>query len=41
VGVAPGTAFGAGGERFIRMCFARRREDVIDAARRLSDWLTR
>jgi aspartate/methionine/tyrosine aminotransferase len=41
VGVAPGTAFGAGGERFIRMCFARRREDMIDAARRLSDWLTR
>lgn len=41
VGVAPGTAFGTGGERFIRMCFARRREDMIDAARRLSEWLTR
>jgi aspartate/methionine/tyrosine aminotransferase len=41
VGVAPGTAFGAGGERFIRMCFARRHEDIIEAARRLSDWLTR
>jgi aspartate/methionine/tyrosine aminotransferase len=41
VGVAPGTAFGSGGERFIRMCFARRREDIIEAARRLSEWLTR
>jgi aspartate/methionine/tyrosine aminotransferase len=41
VGVAPGTAFGTGGERFIRMCFARRREDMIEAARLLSKWLTR
>jgi aspartate/methionine/tyrosine aminotransferase len=41
VGVAPGTAFGSGGERFVRLCFARRREDMIEAARRLSDWLTR
>jgi aspartate/methionine/tyrosine aminotransferase len=41
VGVAPGTAFGAGGERFIRLCFARRREDMMEAARRLSEWLTR
>jgi aspartate/methionine/tyrosine aminotransferase len=41
VGVAPGTAFGSGGERFIRLCFARRREDLIEAARRLSDWLAR
>jgi aspartate/methionine/tyrosine aminotransferase len=41
VGVAPGTAFGSGGERFIRMCFARRREDMIEAARRLSAWLAR
>ena len=23
VGLAPGTAFGAGGERFVRLCFAR------------------
>jgi aspartate/methionine/tyrosine aminotransferase len=41
VGVAPGTAFGSGGERFIRLCFARRREDMAEAARRLSEWLTR
>jgi aspartate/methionine/tyrosine aminotransferase len=41
IGVAPGTAFGTGGERFIRMCFARRREDMTEAARLLSEWLTR
>jgi aspartate/methionine/tyrosine aminotransferase len=41
VGVAPGTAFGSGGERFVRLCFARRREDMIEAARRLSNWLAR
>jgi aspartate/methionine/tyrosine aminotransferase len=41
VGVAPGTAFGSGGERFIRLCFARRREDMAEAAERLSDWLAR
>ncbi|MBV8849904.1 MAG: pyridoxal phosphate-dependent aminotransferase [Methylobacteriaceae bacterium] len=41
VGVAPGTAFGAGGERFVRMCFARRRDDMVEASRRLSEWLTR
>ncbi|MEA2841809.1 MAG: hypothetical protein QOF41_3139 [Methylobacteriaceae bacterium] len=41
VGVAPGTAFGSGGERFIRLCFARRGEDMIEAAQRLSAWLTR
>jgi len=41
VGVAPGTAFGSGGERFIRLCFARRREDMLEAAQRLLDWLGR
>src|SRR4051794_27657912 len=37
VGVAPGTAFGTGGEAFIRMCFARRREEMVEAARLLSE----
>jgi aspartate/methionine/tyrosine aminotransferase len=41
VGIAPGTAFGSGGERFVRICFARRREDMIEAGRRLSEWLRR
>ncbi|GGH10381.1 aminotransferase [Alsobacter metallidurans] len=36
VGIAPGTAFGAGGEQYFRLCFARRPEDIQEAARRLS-----
>jgi aspartate/methionine/tyrosine aminotransferase len=39
VGVAPGTAFGTGGERFLRLCFARPGADMIEAAQRLSNWL--
>src|SRR2546421_569478 len=31
VGLAPGTAFGAGGERFVRLCFARN-ADQLEAA---------
>jgi aspartate/methionine/tyrosine aminotransferase len=41
VGVAPGTAFGAGGERFLRLCFARPAADMIEAAQRLAHWLAR
>ena len=39
VGVAPGGAFGAAGEGFLRLCFARAPTDIDEAARRLSDWL--
>lgn len=39
VGLAPGTAFGPGGENFLRLCFNRRIEDVEDAASRLEAWL--
>ena len=39
VGIAPGTAFGPGGDRFIRLCFARKADDLAEAARRLSHWL--
>jgi aspartate/methionine/tyrosine aminotransferase len=35
VGLAPGTAFGAGAEQYLRLCFARNAEDVAEAARRL------
>jgi aspartate/methionine/tyrosine aminotransferase len=35
VGLAPGTAFGAGGEGYLRLCFARRAEDLEEAVRRL------
>lgn len=39
VGLAPGTAFGAGGDKFFRVCFARRLNDIEEAADRLSRWI--
>ncbi|MCP8940010.1 pyridoxal phosphate-dependent aminotransferase [Alsobacter sp. SYSU M60028] len=36
VGLAPGTAFGAGGESYMRLCFARNPADIAEAARRLA-----
>jgi aspartate/methionine/tyrosine aminotransferase len=36
VGLAPGTAFGAGGENFLRLCFARNAEQLRDAAKGLT-----
>jgi aspartate/methionine/tyrosine aminotransferase len=36
VGLAPGTAFGAGGEAYLRLCFARKAEDLQEAVRRLA-----
>jgi len=36
VGLAPGTAFGAGGERFMRLCFARNAEQLSIAVERVS-----
>ncbi len=41
VGLAPGAAFGPGGEAFFRLCFARGHDDLSEAARRLETWLTR
>lgn len=38
VGLAPGTAFGVGGERFLRACFHRRLDHVAEAANRLADY---
>jgi len=39
VGLAPGTAFGDGGAAFLRLCFARRIDQVEEAADRLADWI--
>jgi aspartate/methionine/tyrosine aminotransferase len=39
VGVAPGTAFGAAGAPFLRLCFARDPGSIAEATRRLSAWL--
>src|SRR3954469_20330024 len=36
VGLAPGTAFGAGGERFVRLCFARNAEQLEAAVDRVA-----
>jgi aspartate/methionine/tyrosine aminotransferase len=39
VGLAPGTAFGPGGERFFRACFHRRLDLVEEAADRIARWI--
>jgi aspartate/methionine/tyrosine aminotransferase len=36
VGLAPGTAFGAGGEDFLRLCFARNAEQLEGAVQRVA-----
>jgi aspartate/methionine/tyrosine aminotransferase len=41
LGVAPGSAFGAGGEGYIRLCFARSPEQIAEATRRFATWLAR
>lgn len=41
VGLAPGTAFGAGGESFLRVCFARNGEELQAAMERVSAVLSR
>jgi len=41
VGLAPGTAFGAGGEGFMRLCYLRSPEQLQAATQRLVDWLQR
>lgn len=40
VGLAPGTAFGPGGEGFFRLCFNRRADQLEEAATRLARWIT-
>ena len=38
VGVAPGSAFGQGGQDYVRLCFARDPQEVEEATRRLVRW---
>jgi aspartate/methionine/tyrosine aminotransferase len=40
VGMAPGTAFGAGGEKFLRLCFARNAEQLDTAVGRVAKVLS-
>jgi aspartate/methionine/tyrosine aminotransferase len=39
VGMAPGTAFGIGGEAFLRACYLRDPKQIEDAAERLSNYI--
>lgn len=39
VGLAPGSAFGAGGEGYFRLCFHRRLDQIEQAAERLGRWI--
>ena len=39
VGIAPGSAFGRGGERFMRLCFAGDPQEIEVALGRLKVWL--
>jgi aspartate/methionine/tyrosine aminotransferase len=39
VGLAPGTAFGPGGENFLRLCFHRRLDQIEEASERLARWI--
>lgn len=41
VGLAPGTAFGVGGEDSFRLCFHRRLDHIEEAADRLSGWIAK
>jgi aspartate aminotransferase len=41
VGLAPGVAFGAGGEGNVRICYASKREVVEEAMVRLERFLSR
>jgi aspartate/methionine/tyrosine aminotransferase len=35
VGLAPGTAFGTGGDGFLRLCYLRKTTDIVEAAKRI------
>jgi aspartate/methionine/tyrosine aminotransferase len=41
IGVAPGIAFGNAGEGFVRLCFARKPQDIEEVARRFARWNAR
>ena len=41
IAMAPGTAFGPGGEPCLRICFARKADDMREVASRLTNWLNR
>ncbi|WP_342359950.1 pyridoxal phosphate-dependent aminotransferase [Terrarubrum flagellatum] len=40
VGLAPGSAFGPGAEKYLRLCFARRSDHIEETVRRIAGFLT-
>lgn len=40
VGFAPGSAFGPGGEGFLRMCYLKDRATLAEALNRFAEWMT-
>ena len=40
IGLAPGTAFGEGGEAYFRICFLRSAEPLQEAMARFERWIT-
>jgi aspartate/methionine/tyrosine aminotransferase len=41
IGLAPGGAFGAGGDGYMRLCYLRDLDQIREATRRLADWLAK
>ena len=41
VGAVPGSAFGPGGEGYLRLCFGRAPDEIAEATRRVARWLVR
>ncbi|ODT15576.1 MAG: aspartate aminotransferase [Kaistia sp. SCN 65-12] len=41
LGLAPGGAFGAGGDGYMRLCYLRDLDQIREATRRLADWLAK
>jgi aspartate/methionine/tyrosine aminotransferase len=39
IGLAPGTAFGAGGEQYLRLCYAQSEDRLSEAMDRLASFL--
>jgi aspartate/methionine/tyrosine aminotransferase len=39
VGLAPGSAFGPGGEKYVRLCYARAQDQLEEAVQRINAWL--
>jgi aspartate/methionine/tyrosine aminotransferase len=39
IGLAPGTAFGAGGEQYLRLCYAQGEDRLSEAMDRLAGFL--